>query len=203
MIAMYVFFQHIQPNSRAPGVQQISIEPDEDLFSSMLVGFDADLIYGMQSPPDLELPGAGTLDLNHSGNLNGGHLSRLNSLSTSQTNFNGLDAYGNSLNNTGMKSNSLLHSVSEIDMNEIPALLQQPLALGFYVSTIGTLNPLPIWMLQGRSHLPSNNSSSVFKATLHMSVPNAQHSDDMFFTSNYDQKSIHPLDSNFTYVVLR
>lgn len=201
--SVHLYFQHIQPNTRAHGLQQLSMDQDEDLFGTILVGFDTDLIYGMQSPPDLELPGACTLDLNHSGSLNGGHLSRLNSLSTSQTNFNGIDAYGNGLNSSGMKSNSLLHPVSEIDMNEIPVLHQQPLALGFYVSTIGTLNPLPIWMLQGRSHLQSNNSSSVFKATLHVSVPNAQHSDDMFFAQNYDQKSIHPLDSNYTYVVLR
>ncbi len=91
----------------------------------------------------------------------------------------------------------------EVDMNDIPTLHQQPLALGFYVSTIGTLNPLPIWMLQGRSNELLSNSSSVFKATLHVSVPNAQHSDDMFFAQNHDQKSIHPLDSNYTYVVLR
>ncbi|CAF3772352.1 unnamed protein product [Rotaria sp. Silwood1] len=92
---------------------------------------------------------------------------------------------------------------SEVDLNDIPSLHQQPLALGFYVSTIGTLNSLPIWMLQGKSNQRLNNTSSVFKATLHVSVPNAQHSDDMLFAQNHDQKSIHPLDSNYTYVVLR
>ena len=180
------------------------MDQDEDLFGPLFGAFAADLIDPMQSPPpDLELPGTYSLDMNHSGNLNGGHLSRLNSLSVSQTNFNGTDAYGNSLDSSGAKSSSLLHLVSDVDMNDIPTLHEQPLALGFYVSTIGTLHPLPSWMLQGRSNLRSNNSSSVFKATLHVSVPNAQHSDDMFFAQNHDQKSIHPLDSNYTYVVLR
>ena len=153
-------------------------------------------------PPDLEFSSAYGLDIGHNGNPNG-HLSRLNSLSVSQINYNGTDPYGNSLNSSNIKSNSLLHLDSEVDMNDIPSLHQQPLALGFYVSTIGTLNPLPIWMLQGRSNQRLNNSSSVFKATLHVSVPNAQHSDDMLFAQSHDQKSIHPLDSNYTYVVLR
>jgi len=153
----------------------------------------------MQSPPpDLEFPSTYGLDISHNGNL-----SRLNSLSVSQTNYNGNDSYGNSLTNSNTKTNSLLHLVSEVDINDIPSLHQQPLALGFYVSTIGTLNPLPIWMLQGKFNQRLNNSSSVFKATLHVSVPNAQHSDDMLFAQNHDQKSVHPLDSNYTYVVLR
>jgi hypothetical protein len=173
------------------------MDNEDDLF--IFETFDTDLIENMQSPlPDLEFSSNYGLDMNHNG-----HLSRLNSLSVSQTNYNGTDPYGNSLNNSNMKSNSLLHLVSEVDMNDIPSLHQQPLALGFYVSTIGTLNPLPIWMLQGKLNQRLNNSSSVFKATLHVSVPNAQHSDDMLFAQNHDQKSIHPLDSNYTYVVLR
>ena len=48
-----------------------------------------------------------------------------------------------------------------------------------------------------------HNTCSVFKATLHVNVPNAQHSDDMLFAQNNDQKLTHPLDSNYTYVVLR
>lgn len=179
------------------------MDNEDDLFGSLFGAFDADTFENMQSPPpDLEFPGNYGLDMNHNGNPNG-HLSRLNSLSVSQTNYNGTDPYGNSLNNSNIRSNSLLHLVSEVDMNDIPSLHQQPLALGFYVSTIGTLNPLPIWMLQGKSNQRLNNSSSVFKATLHVSVPNAQHSDDMLFAQNHDQKSIHPLDSNYTYVVLR
>jgi len=148
----------------------------------------------MQSPPpDLELPNTYGLDFNASGSL-----SRLNSLSVSQTNFN-----GNALNSSHTKAQSSQYLVSEVDLNETPILHEQPLALGFYVSTIGTLNPLPDWMLQEKIIQRVNNSSSVFKATLHISVPNAQLSDEMLLAQNHDQKSIHPLDSNFTYVVLR
>jgi len=193
----------VQTIPRANDPRQLSMDNEDDLFGALFGTFEADLIENMQSPPpDLEIPGNYGLDMNHNGNPSG-HMSRLNSLSISQTNFNGNDSYGNPLNNSNLKSNSLLHLVSEVDMNDIPTLHQQPLALGFYVSTIGTLNPLPIWMLQGRSNERLSNSSSVFKATLHVSVPNAQHSDDMFFAQNHDQKSIHPLDSNYTYVVLR
>ena len=149
-------------------------------------------------PPDLEFPSTYGLDMTHNG-----HMNRLNSLSIQQNDYNGNHSYGNSLNNTNIRSNSLIHMDSEIDMNDIPSLHQQPLALGFYVSTIGTLNPLPLWMLHGKFSQRLNNSSSVFKATLHISVPNAQHSDDMLFAQSHDQKLTHPLDSNYTYVVLR
>jgi hypothetical protein len=183
--------------------RQSSIDTDDDLFGPLFGPFDPDTFENMNSPPpDLEFPSNYGLDMNHSGNPNG-HINRLNSLSISQTNYNSNDPYGISLLSSNIKSNSLLHSDSEIDMNDIPSLHQQPLALGFYVSTIGTLNPLPIWMLQGKSNQRLNNSSSVFKATLHVSVPNAQHSDDMLFAQSHDQKSTHPLDSNYTYVVLR
>ncbi|CAM4949581.1 unnamed protein product [Rotaria socialis] len=195
--------QHVQSIPRLSDPRQISMDNDDDLFSSIFGPLDGDDFGNIQSPPpDLEFPPTGVFDVNHNGNPNG-PMSRLNSLSISQHNYNGNDQYGNSLNSSNMKSNSLLHLDSDVDMNDIPTLHQQPLALGFYVSTISTLNPLPIWMLQGRCNQRLNNTSSVFKATLHVSVPNAQHSDDMLFAQNHDQKSIHPLDSNYTYVVLR
>ncbi|CAF3847930.1 unnamed protein product, partial [Rotaria magnacalcarata] len=195
--------QHVQAIPRLSDPRQISMDNDDDLFSSLFGTLDGDDFGNIQSPPpDLEFPPTGVFDVNHNGNPNG-PMSRLNSLSISQHNYNGNDQYGNSLNSSNMKSNSLLHLDSEVDMNDIPTLHQQPLALGFYVSTISTLNPLPIWMLQGRCNQRLNNTSSVFKATLHVSVPNAQHSDDMLFAQSHDQKSIHPLDSNYTYVVLR
>ncbi|CAF0983342.1 unnamed protein product [Rotaria sordida] len=195
--------QHVQAIPRPNDPRQSPIYNEDDLFNSIFEGFDTDPFGPMQSPPpDLEFPPTGVLDINHNGNPNG-PMSRLNSLSISQHNYNGNDLYGNSLHNSNIKSNSLLHLDSEVDLNDIPSLHQQPLALGFYVSTIGTLNSLPIWMLQGKSNQRLNNTSSVFKATLHVSVPNAQHSDDMLFAQSHDQKSIHPLDSNYTYVVLR
>ncbi|CAF2638292.1 unnamed protein product [Rotaria sp. Silwood2] len=194
--------QHVQTIPRLSDPRQLSNDNEDDLFR-IFETFESDPFCNMQSPPpDFELPPTGVLDINHNGNPIG-HINRSNSLSVSQQYYNGNDPYGNSLHNSNIKSNSLLHLDSEVDLNDIPSLHQQPLALGFYVSTIGTLNPLPIWMLQGKSNQRLNNTSSVFKATLHVSVPNAQHSDDMLFAQNHDQKSIHPLDSNYTYVVLR
>jgi hypothetical protein len=91
-----------------------------------------------------------------------------------------------------------LHSHGMSDhLNEIPSLLEQPLALGFYVSTVGTLNPLPHWMLQ------QQRSINVFKGTLHLNVSNAQLADDVLFGQKHDKKGSHPLDSTYTYVVLR
>ncbi|CAF3096564.1 unnamed protein product [Rotaria socialis] len=75
-----------------------------------------------------------------------------------------------------------------------PSLHQQPLTLDFM---------LPLWMLHGKLNQRANNGCSVFKAALHVSVSNAQHSDDMLFAQSNDKKLTHPLDSNFTYVVLR
>ncbi len=144
--------------------------------------------------------------MNHNGNTNGltsGQHNRLGNSSNTQNDSYGNHPYGNSSNNTNLKSNSYQHFEYEIDMNDHPSLHQQPLALGFYVSTIGTLNPLPLWMLHGKLNQRTTNTCSVFKATLHVSVPNAQHSDDMLFAQNNDQKLTHPLDSKYTYVVLR
>jgi hypothetical protein len=179
------------------------MDNDDDLFGSLFGTLDPEAFENMPSPPpDLEFPSNYGLDMNHNGATNGQY-NRLNSVSVTQNDYNGNHPYGNSSNNTTTRSNSLVNFDSEVDMNDIPSLHQQPLALGFYVSSIGTLNPLPSWMLHEKFYQRLNNSSSVFKATLHVSVPNAQHSDDMLFAQNHEQKLTHPLDSNYTYVVLR
>ena len=179
------------------------MDSDDDLFRLLFAPIDTDPFEPMPSPPsDFEFPPNGVLDMNHNGNLNN-HLGRLNGLSGLKNSYNENEFYEICPDNSNMKFSTLFHLESEVDMNDIPSFHQQPLALGFYVSTIGTLNPLPLWMLQGKLNQRLNNSSSVFKATLHVSVPNAQHSDDMLFAQSHDQKSIHPLDSNYTYVVLR
>jgi len=186
---------------------------EEDIFSGFFEGLDPegppneafDNIIS-PTPADLEFSSNYGLDMNHNGNTNGlssGQHSRLGNSSNVQNDYNGNHSYGNSSNGTNHKSNSYQHFEYEIDMNDHPLLHQQPLALGFYVSTIGTLNPLPSWMLHGKLNQRTNNTCSVFKATLHVSVPKAQHSDDMLFAQNNDQKLTHPLDSNYTYVVLR
>jgi hypothetical protein len=156
----------------------------------------------MPSPPpgDLDFSSNYPFDTSHTN----GSYSRLNSLSSSHPHTTSQSAYGNLPSSTAAnKSSTSMHFDSQVDFNDTPLLNQQPLALGYYVSTIGTLNPLPAWMLNGKPPALASRSSSVFKATLYVNVPNAQHSDDMLFGQNHDQKSIHPLDSNYTYVILR
>lgn len=134
-------------------------------------------------------------------------LSRFTNLLSSHGNLSNNGTYAHSSSVPLSRFNSLINLESDVDSNEIPSLQQQPLALGFYVSTIGPLNPLPSWMLRTESEYQtleqSNRSSSVFKAALHINIPNAQHSDDIQLLKNRDQKPNHPLDSDYTYVILR
>ena len=193
--------------ARLTDSRQLSNDIDEDLFDAFFPPMDGDGLPGepfgnMPSPPpgDLDFSSNYPFDTSHTN----GSYSRLNSLSSSQPHGTGQSAYGNLASATAAnKSSTSMPFDSQVDFNDTPLLNQQPLALGYYVSTIGTLNPLPAWMLNGKPSPPDSRSSSVFKATLYVNVPNAQHSDDMLFGQNHDQKSIHPLDSNYTYVILR
>lgn len=153
----------------------------------------------MPTSPPGDVDGNGNhLDMSFS---NGSYFHRLNSFQSSTTQMNSNHQHSSNNSHSNIHRSHLSTTFDqEIDMNESPILNQQPLALGFYVSTIGTLNPLPTWM---KPMSKSSRSSSVFKATLHINVPNAQHSDDMLFAQNHEHKSQHPLDSNYTYVVLR
>lgn len=190
-----------------------TVDNEDDLFSKLFEDLDPEgppneAFDNITSPTpvDLEFSSNYGLDMNHNGNTNGlsgGQHNRHGNASHAANDYNGNHPYGNSSNGANHKSNSYQHFEYEIDMNDHPSLHQQPLALGFYVSTIGTLNPLPLWMLHGKLNQRANSTCSVFKATLHVSVPNAQHSDDMLFAQSNDQKLTHPLDSNYTYVVLR
>ncbi|CAM4743952.1 unnamed protein product [Rotaria magnacalcarata] len=76
-------------------------------------------------------------------------------------------------------SEKWMFGVSKVNDNNNPSSHQQSLTLGFM---------LPLWMLHGKLNQRANNACSVFTATLHVSVPNVQHSDDMFFTQSNDQK---------------
>ena len=205
--------QHVQTMPRQND-HRSTTDNEDDLFSKLFEDLDPEgppneAFDNITSPTPVDLVEFSSnygLDMNHNGNTNGlpgGQHNRHGNSSNNPNDAYGHHSYGNSSNNTNHKSNSYQHFEYEIDMNEHPSLHQQPLALGFYVSTIGTLNPLPTWMLHGKIPQRSTNTCSVFKATLHVSVPNAQHSDDMLFAQNNDQKLTHPLDSNYTYVVLR
>ncbi|KAI2795657.1 Mediator of RNA polymerase II transcription subunit 13-like [Blomia tropicalis] len=85
------------------------------------------------------------------------------------------------------------------DQDEPAQLLQQPLALAFYVSTART-GPLPRWFWANSPHL--ENTCPVFlKSALLIHTPFVQqNTDDLLHSNNRD---CHPLDSSLTTDVLR
>ncbi|KAK7490637.1 hypothetical protein BaRGS_00018054 [Batillaria attramentaria] len=80
-------------------------------------------------------------------------------------------------------------------------LLQQPLAMGYYVSTAPT-GPLPQWFW---SSCPENQHTSptCFKAALHVNISSRQWQDELDHSPNNPNRSNHPLDSHLTCDVLR
>lgn len=83
---------------------------------------------------------------------------------------------------------------------KVGALLQQPLALGYLVSTAPT-GRMPRWFWTSCPHLES--VCPVFlKNALHLHNINGQQSSDDLF-QQAQQVSNHPLDSQFTTDVLR
>jgi mediator of RNA polymerase II transcription subunit 13 len=83
--------------------------------------------------------------------------------------------------------------------DEPTQLLQQPLALAFYVSTART-GPLPRWFWSSCPHM--ENSCPVFlKSALLIHTPSVQQNSDDILHSNI--RNYHSLDSNLTTDVLR
>ncbi|KAK7088057.1 mediator of RNA polymerase II transcription subunit 13-like isoform X2 [Littorina saxatilis] len=80
-------------------------------------------------------------------------------------------------------------------------LLQQPLAMGYFLSTAPT-GPLPHWFW---SSCPENQHTSpvCFKAALHVNMSSRQWQDDLDHSSASPSNSNHPLDSHLTCDVLR
>ncbi|XP_013416581.1 mediator of RNA polymerase II transcription subunit 13-like isoform X2 [Lingula anatina] len=87
-----------------------------------------------------------------------------------------------------------------LDLQEEANLLQQPLAMGYYLSTAKT-GPLPKWFWSSCPH-KENVCPVTFKAALHVHVPMVQQNQDELFHTNMNKLS-HPLDSNATCDVLR
>ncbi|KAL3227711.1 hypothetical protein MRX96_003677 [Rhipicephalus microplus] len=80
-------------------------------------------------------------------------------------------------------------------------LLQQPLALGYYVSTAPT-GPLPRWFWATCPHL--RGSCPVFlKSALLLHCPTVHQNHDDILHGNTHMRNYHPLDSNLTTDVLR
>ena len=89
------------------------------------------------------------------------------------------------------------HQMVELQNDEASLqLLQQPLAMGYYLSTAPS-GPLPQWFWSANGHREGINPSC-FKAALHVHT----HSDE-YGIAVQKGSSGHPLDSNFTCDVLR
>ncbi|KAG1662731.1 Mediator of RNA polymerase II transcription subunit 13 [Nymphon striatum] len=101
------------------------------------------------------------------------------------------DLFQNHGQNQG--SHSLMGDVQE----ETSQLAQQPLALGYFVSTAKT-GPLPKWFWSSCSHL-ENSCPAFLKSALLIHSPSAQQSEDLLHSNTH----VHPLDSNLTTDVLR
>ncbi|KAK2172037.1 hypothetical protein NP493_998g00002 [Ridgeia piscesae] len=97
-----------------------------------------------------------------------------------------------------MNGTSKSKSLSDIQ-DEEHNLLQQPLAMGFYVSTAST-GPLPKWFW-GQCPEREDVCPTCFKAALHIHCPAAQQNPDEFLQTPH--KHNHPLDSSLTCDVLR
>ena len=80
-------------------------------------------------------------------------------------------------------------------------ILQQPLALGYLVSTAAT-GPMPKWFWSSCPHL--ENVCPVFlRSALHINTPLIPHGGDDGFTPSSASGRVHSLDSSFTTDVLR
>lgn len=116
------------------------------------------------------------------------------------------DNIGGSHHDTMMSSSNLqMGSVSGADhsgqQDETLQLLQQPLALGYYIST-AKIGQMPNWFWSTSPHL--RNSCPVFlKSALHIHMPCVHLSDDLLHSGVGQSRKTHQLDSNLTTDVLR
>ncbi|KAH7947239.1 hypothetical protein HPB52_008559 [Rhipicephalus sanguineus] len=81
-------------------------------------------------------------------------------------------------------------------------LLQQTLALGYYVSTAPT-GPLPRWFLVYMSPLKGFVSCLSSRSALLLHCPTVHQNHDDILHGNTHMRNYHPLDSNLTTDVLR
>ena len=116
-------------------------------------------------------------------------------LLTDDPNAKGFNESGN--NNEGDQINVKEKIENLLNQEEIPHLDQQPLAVGYYIST-AKCGPLPSWF-RGQVSLDKNFHS--FKATLHIHNRFALENDELIMQVKTEYS--HKLDSSITYEVLR
>jgi len=115
-------------------------------------------------------------------------------------NFLGTDEKGFNVSgaaNEGDQVNVKEKAEALLNQEEIPHLDQQPLAVGYYIST-ARCGPLPRW-LRGDTSATANFHS--FKATLHIHNRYALENDELAMQMKTEYS--HKLDSSVTYEVLR
>ncbi len=82
-----------------------------------------------------------------------------------------------------------------LNQEEVSHLDQQPLAVGYYVST-AKVGPMPKWL---RGDVSLDTNFHTFKATLHIHNRYALENDELIMKT----ENSHKLDSSITYEVLR
>ena len=88
------------------------------------------------------------------------------------------------------------------EQEEVGTLLQQPLALGYYVSTAPT-GDMPTWFWSSCPHL-ARACPAFLKCALHLHNHAVQPNDDLMLQQQVNNSSkVHPLDSTVTTDVLR
>lgn len=87
------------------------------------------------------------------------------------------------------------------EQEEVGTLLQQPLALGYYVSTAPT-GDMPAWFWASCPHL-ARACPAFLKCALHLHNHAVQQSSDDLLLQQNNSSKAHPLDSQVTTDVLR
>ncbi|XP_055343642.1 LOW QUALITY PROTEIN: mediator of RNA polymerase II transcription subunit 13-like [Paramacrobiotus metropolitanus] len=86
-------------------------------------------------------------------------------------------------------------------LDEPGQLLQQPLAVGYLVSTAPT-GPVPRWFFAAHDHLDETSCPVVLMSALHIHSANVLQGDDVYHSAHHSRHA-HPLDSNLTVDVLK
>jgi len=113
----------------------------------------------------------------------------------------GLSQPGSPGQGTGPNRSDASFKYGQEEKGDTLEILQQPLALGYLVSTAAT-GPLPRWFWAGAPHL-ENACPAFLKSALHINIANLAHGGDDGMMTQTSSGRVHSLDSNYTTDVLR